>query len=328
MASQNQHWVPRFLIAKFADRDGRVFFLDVSTDTLGKRSPRQLASEYGFNDFVVDGQAVSFESELEKIESRAAPALARIIKQMSTAGLGNSELTAIAEFVSIQSLRTRSFHAGLEGDRSRGDFGSTFSLLWKSALVEARHIRARPLIALLAPEGHRFYSSDHPVTLQHVENPASREPLGMDITGVEMYMPLTPQISLYWLCTRIAEEFVAAYSSGEEMHRLIRRSTLSGVKVPGLDQVSLLDLQRSMSRITPMRNAIVLGSGVDTPAEVVENANYLQCVWAHNAVFSSNNDFAFARRVFRENPQYRGVPRVALHQKGVIFEEAAGETDD
>lgn len=321
MASQNQHWVPRFLIAKFADRDGRVYFLDVSTDTVGKRSPRQLASGYSFNDFTVDGCAISFESELEKIESRAAPALAKITKQMSTAGLGDAELTAIAQFVSIQSLRTKSFHAGLEGDRSRADFGSTFSLLWKSALIEARHIRARPLIALLAPDGHRFYLSDHPVTLQHTEKPASRAPLGTDIAGVEIYLPLTPRISLYWPCARVADEFVSAYSSGEEIHRLIRRSTLRGLSVPGLDQVSLVDLQRSMARITPMRNAIVLGSAVNAPKEVIENANYLQCVWAHGAVFSNSNDFAFARRVFNENPQYRDVPRVGLEQKGIIIEK-------
>ena len=79
MAGENQHWVPKFLIKKFSDADGRVFYLDVTTDTLGKRPPRQLASDYGFNDFMIDGQVVSFEGELQKIETRAAPALARII---------------------------------------------------------------------------------------------------------------------------------------------------------------------------------------------------------------------------------------------------------
>jgi hypothetical protein len=271
---------------------------------------------------------VSFEKELEKIETRAAPALGRIIKQASTAGLSDGELTAIAEFASVQSLRTKSFHVGLEGSGSRAEFGATFSLLLKSALIEAREIRARPLIALLAPQDHPFYLSDHPVTLQHIEDPSSREPLGMDIAGVEMYMPLTPRISLYWLCTRIADEFVSAHSSGEWMHSLIRRSTLGGMSMPGLDQISLLDLQSSMVRITPMRNAIVLGSGLNASKEVIENANYLQCVRAHSAIFSNTNDFAFARRVFGENPQYRGVPRVGLHQKGTILEEVSDETTE
>jgi hypothetical protein len=321
MANENQHWVPRFLIAKFADTDGRVFFLDVSTGTLGKRSPRRLASDYDFNNFVINGERVSYEDELEKIETRAAPAFSRIIKQMSTSGLSDAELRSISKFISIQMLRTKSFHVGLKGSGSRADFGSTFSHLWRSALIEARHIRSRPLIALFAPEGHSFYFSDHPVTLQHTESPSSRAPLGLDIDGVEIHMPLTPRISLYWPCARIADRFVSAYSTGEEMHRLIRRSTLSGVSVPGLERVSLLDLQRRMARITPMRNAIVLGSGVNAPQEVVENVNYLQCVWAHGAIFSYTSDFAFARRVFSENPQYRGVPQVGLLQKGVILEK-------
>lgn len=38
MASENQHWASRFLAVKFSDKDGRVFLLKVSVDTLGKRS--------------------------------------------------------------------------------------------------------------------------------------------------------------------------------------------------------------------------------------------------------------------------------------------------
>lgn len=325
MAGENQHWVPKFLIKKFADRDGRVFFLDLSTEKLGKRTPHQLAAEYGFNDFVIAGQLVSFEDELEKIESRAAPALAKIIRQKSTGGLSDNDLAAIAEFVSVQSFRTKSFRIGLDGVDSRADFGSKFALLWKSALVEARHIRSRPLIALLAPEGHSFYLSDHPVTLQHIENPSSREPLGIDGIGVEMYLPLTPRISLYWLCPRIADEIVSAFRNGEQMHRIMRHSTLFRMEVPGFDKISFRDLQSKMAGIMPLRNGIVLGDGVKAAAEVVENANYLQCVWAHNALFSRNNDFSFARRVFKENPQYRSAPRVALHQKGIIIEEASDD---
>lgn len=127
MAGENQHWVSKFLIKKFRDADGRVFFLDASTDTVGKRSPRQLASDFGFNDFMIDGQVVSFEGELQKIETRAAPALARIINQRSTAGLSDAELTAISQFVSVQSLRTKSFQVGLQGSSSRAEFGPTFS---------------------------------------------------------------------------------------------------------------------------------------------------------------------------------------------------------
>ena len=41
--------------------------------------------------------------------------------------------------------------------------------------------------------------------------------------------------------------------------------------------------------------------------EHVENLNYLECSWARSAIYSNRRDFAFARRVFRENPHYREV---------------------
>lgn len=78
MSDENQHWVPKFLIKNFANRDGRVFCLDIHTDQVTKPPPRLVASEKGFNDFQIEGEAVSFEDRLEKIETQAAPILKRI----------------------------------------------------------------------------------------------------------------------------------------------------------------------------------------------------------------------------------------------------------
>jgi hypothetical protein len=87
MFDENQHWVPKFLIKYFADRDGRVFCLDIHTDEVTKPPPKLATSEYGFNDFLIDGKAVSFEDKLEKIETPAAPVLKRMIEGRTLAGL-------------------------------------------------------------------------------------------------------------------------------------------------------------------------------------------------------------------------------------------------
>lgn len=322
MSGENHHWVPQFLLKKFADKDGRVYFLDVQTDTLGKRTPRLLASEAGFNDFTVDGEFVSYETELQRIETKAAPAISKVVKQRSTTGITSKELDAIASFVSVQGLRTKSFRAGLESDSPGVAFGEMFRSLLSSAMVEARQIRARPMIALIAPQGHGFYLSDHPVTLQHIENPASREPLGFDLVGTEIFMPASPRVALYWPCPKIAREIVDAYAFAQQTHRRLRSVALGGPPVPGLEQMSLREMQQCMIGLAPMRNAIVLGHGVDAPMQVIENANYLQCVWAHGAIFSDSRDFSFALRVLSENPQYRGVPAVRLLQKGILIERS------
>ena len=75
MSNENQHWVPKFLIKNFVASDGRVFRFDIHTGEVTKSPPRLAASDFGFNEFLIDGKAVSFEDRLEKIETRAAPTL-------------------------------------------------------------------------------------------------------------------------------------------------------------------------------------------------------------------------------------------------------------
>jgi Protein of unknown function (DUF4238) len=65
MSGENQHWVPKFLIKNFADADARVFSLDIQTDEVIKPPPKSAASAEGFNDFVMNGETVSFEDRLE-----------------------------------------------------------------------------------------------------------------------------------------------------------------------------------------------------------------------------------------------------------------------
>src|SRR5579862_4474083 len=110
MSDENQHWVPRFLIRNFADNDGRVFCLDFHTDEVSKRPPRRAASERGFNDFTLDGEVVTFEDKLEKIETKAAPILKQIVSAKSLVGVGAAQRQCVAEFMAAQSFRTKAFY--------------------------------------------------------------------------------------------------------------------------------------------------------------------------------------------------------------------------
>jgi len=88
--------VPKFLVKNFADRDGPAFCLDIHTDQITKPSSRQAASEKGFNDFEVDGETISFEDRLEKIETHAAPILKRMIDERELTTL-NAEASIAAQ---------------------------------------------------------------------------------------------------------------------------------------------------------------------------------------------------------------------------------------
>src|ERR1700761_4993608 len=112
MSNENQHWVPKLLFKNFAD-DGRVYCLDIHTDKLTKPPPKYAASEQGFNDFEIDGKLVSFEGKFQKIETKAAPVLKRIVNAQSLAALSPIDRYHIARFIAAQSSRTKAFYEGL-----------------------------------------------------------------------------------------------------------------------------------------------------------------------------------------------------------------------
>ena len=88
MSDENQHWVPKLLLKKFADTDGRVFRLDIHSSEVTKPPPKKAASSPGFNNFDIEGQIVSFEDRLEKVETKAAP----VLKRSSRLGLFRESL--------------------------------------------------------------------------------------------------------------------------------------------------------------------------------------------------------------------------------------------
>ena len=123
MSDVNQHWVPKLLLKKFADTDGRVLRMDIHSNAVSKPPPRNAASSPGFNNFDIGGQIVSFEERLEKVETKAAPVLKRIIEARSLLGLSTIDRKKVADFVAAQSFRTEALYEGLENNPSRKDFG-------------------------------------------------------------------------------------------------------------------------------------------------------------------------------------------------------------
>src|SRR6476469_4253616 len=142
MSDQNQHWVPKLLLKNFADA-GRVYCLNTHTDEITKPPPKHAASAPGFNDFEIDGKPVSFEDKLERIETKAAPVLKRIIAARNLTGLSSLDRGHVARFIAAQSFRTKAFYEGLKDKPPREAFGTTFKYMWHSLFVTASEIARR-----------------------------------------------------------------------------------------------------------------------------------------------------------------------------------------
>lgn len=309
MPDENQHWIPKLLLKKFADTDGKVFRLDIHSDAVSKPPPRKAASSPGFNNFDIEGQVVSFEDRLEKIETKAAPILKRIIETRSLAGLSSADRKRVAEFVAAQSVRTQAFYEGLENNPSRKDFGPLFTQLWDSLFILSTRIEDRHWALMVIEHEDAFYLGDQPVVLQRTFDPKNGSNLGLDVQGVEAFLPLSPSCALFMPCRSVSDPLIASYEAAVALHRTVRTLVMQGFS-GGSSELAIA--QDTIGRGNPLYQAYTAGAPIKAKPENVENLNYLQCSWAYACIYSNQRDFRFARDVFKSNPQYRSVPKTRL----------------
>ena len=316
MADENQHWIPKLLLKKFADTDGRVFRLDVHSGVVTKPPPKNAASSPGFNQFDVEGQIVSFEERLEKVETKAAPVLKRIIEGRSLSNLSSIDRKKVANFVAAQSFRTEAFYKGLENNPLREDFGLLFTQLWESSSILSALIESRHWALMVIEHNDVFYLGDQPVVLQRTFDPKNGSDLGFDVQGVEAFMPLSPSCALFMPCRSVSDPLIASYEAAMDLHRTVRSAVMRGFSGGSLE---LTTAQDAIRRGDPLYQAYTAGVPLKVKSENVENLNYLQCSWAHTGVFSNRRDFTFAKKVFDETPQFRNTPTTRLLQKTALM---------
>jgi hypothetical protein len=306
--------VPRFLLKNFADNDGCIYRLDIQSDKITKPSPRMTASKPGFNEFSIDGQIISFEERLEKIETKAAPSIQQIIAARSLSGLAPNKRKYIADFIAAQSFRTEACYKGLRGNPSRDDFASLLSRLWDSLPILSTLVADRHWALMAIESDEFFYLGDNPVVLQRTADAKDGSNLGFDVAGVEAFMPLSPRVALYMPCRTTSEHIIAYFETiGLE---------LDSQKYP-LNKIAISDGRANkpdpgvMAR-QRLVEAFVNGRPIPAVTENIENLNYLQCSWAHEGIFSNKKDFSFARYVFERSPQYKSTPQVKIVNGNVL----------
>jgi hypothetical protein len=157
-----------------------------------------------------------------------------------------------------------------------------------------------------------FFLGDHPVVLQHTETPTAAKPLGFDIEGVEAFMPLSPKCVLYMPCTSISRQIIGGYQDALAAPENLRRANEVGAVTDMEDAAFLALAHRVQENSGPLYESLTRGVALIASPENVENVNYLQCAWAHTAIYANRRDFTFPRHVFKNTPQYRGLVNVSL----------------
>ena len=149
-----------------------------------------------------------------------------------------------------------------------------------------------------------FYLGDNPVVLQSTEHPDEAMEVGLDVPGIEVFFPLSPTLALYLPCPAISREIIDGFHTALAMSSWpLARAALQSKGQR--DAIQLAD--RAIASAGSLYRSLTHGISFAADPENVENLNYLQCAWASSALYSSQSDFSFAKRVLRENPGYRRV---------------------
>lgn len=216
--------------------------------------------------------------------------------------LAEADHVNIAYFLGIQTLRTRAQRENLK----QMDLAMREALALKGVLnealpdnfyrteeeVKADSIMQLRLAEIFAPHflmkcwclntphnGTKFVVSDHPVVCRNYYDPTSfMGNNGIASEGIQIYLPLSPDLILCLLCPTLVEPF-----------RL---------------------KQKVLDTPIPILNAIDTGNPFVIPSESVTYCNSLQVAYSERFVFSCNGDFDLANKMLSKNPELRKPTRV------------------
>jgi len=99
---------------------------------------------------------------------------------------------------------------------------------------------------------------------------------------------------------------------------LVRRAKAAGVYPLGREADQLDVMETLIDRNMGFYDAVTSGIPLPSTLENIENLNYLQVMFSHESIFSDRRDFAFARKVLHNTPQYQETLKTSLFEFGIV----------
>lgn len=319
-----QHYVPQFLLRNFGGgKKKQIWVYDKSKDRIFSTNAKNIASESRFYDFEVGEKKLTLEPSLSRIESQAKTIFESILSADSIAVLTKENRTILSGFFAIQFTRTKAFRQqwsefpGMlrEALQKRGDTvaqGSqadeimrdltenetkeqTSRIVIKAPKDFGPHFAAKDWLLAATTRKHPFILSDNPITLQNMIDIPLRGNLGLNVTGIEIYFPLSPTRALAMWCPTLMEAV-------RQSAKALSQSPRLGEKLQPENREQIFELDE----------ALKTGRPLEYKKLNVENFNSLQIARSERYVFSSINDFDLAKDMIESHPELRQGPRMQI----------------
>ena len=323
MGNQLQHYVPRFLLRQFGNgkkdhvqvmdkQSGRMFSFSAS-----KKAMISVAAEYGMYDFEFMGEPVSIEPDLAALESKAAKYIARISRDAKFDLSDPTERGTLACFVAVQMIRTRAVMEtqsdvmarmkawlGVEGTPEgffdpdphvgageNADKAFLARLICSAPKDFGPSLLEKDWVLLQTDRKHPFLMGDHPVAMFNDVDRGLRGNLGIQVPGIQIYIPLSPTLALGLWCPTLQQELLGFVQ---------RLHALSETKPHVAAQHAA-----AWEEAIEIAEAIRAGTPLSYRPENVEHFNSLQVVHAERFIFSSTADFSLVESMVAQDSTLR-----------------------
>lgn len=319
-----QHYVPQFLLRNFGNgKKDQLWAYDKTSDRAFRTNTKNVASESRFYDFEVDGEPITLEPFLSKLEGKMKAVIDSILDADSLRSVTDSDKGVVAAFLSVQLTRTRTFrkqwdafpgmlreHFEKAGDdvapgsqaeqllRDSTENESkqqTGRIMMEAPQTYGEYFLSKQWVLAATTRNHPFLLSDNPLTRQNFNALSPRGNLGLKTPGIEIYLPLSPTRALAMWCTTLTEL----------VHRGAILIMSNAARRGG-------DAANDPEGILALSEALMTGCPTNYSKQNVENFNSLQVGSSERYVFSSTNDFHLAKEMLQSEPKLKGGPRFQI----------------
>jgi hypothetical protein len=316
-----QHYVPQFLLRNFVNgKKDQVWVYEKSSARTFPSNVKNVASESRFYDFEYQGQILSLEPWLARLEDNARSVVGFILEADSVSTLAEQQRHILASFLSVQLTRTKTFreewhafprmlreHLQRSGDQiaqgsqaeeliqdiSENDVKEqTARVIYKAPEAYAAHFLNKDWVLAATTHETPFLLSDNPLTRQNMIDCPNRGNLGLATPGIEIYFPLSPTRALALWCPTLTET----------VHR-------GALALMSHANPALRGTARDPGGLIGMSDALLSGGPVQYSPANVENFNSLQVIWSERYIFSASNDFQLAKAMLTDHPALKQGPR-------------------
>jgi hypothetical protein len=312
---KKQHYVPQFLLRNFASTGKeQLYVYDKKEGRCFRAKVQKIAAENGLYDLQSPDGKTSVEPMLSKLEGDASAVIQKLIKSQNVKSLSSDEKVVISLFTGIQMLRVTAMVdtifdltetirkkwgtlSGMPENEIEARKQARQSLVNNLSLAKnfAPQFLNKTWLLLKAHEKSEFYISDNPVVMHNIRRTPLHGNLGLAVTGIEIYLPLSPKLTLAFFCKSKEQSLLISKTQYDLLKKL-------NVAIPG-------NLSSSKQTFFEIIHCLETGEPIQISEQVICFQNELQIWHSSRFLFSKSGEFDLVKDAVKRDPSLKRGPQ-------------------